>query len=175
MKETWIHGVLRNSLYNEALISLGKRPIDEAVEPPWKHVVELSSQRSQLLLQDRKITTILDATGLLLILGEPGSGKTTTLLELAANLLSRAQADAKERIPFVLNLSSWNKKQSLAEWMTGEVSEKYRVPVKLARSWLHNDYLLPLLDGLDEVPTALQPDCVAAINDSLTGPSPLGS
>jgi hypothetical protein len=27
-----------------------------AVEPPWKHVVELSSQRSQLLLQDRNIT-----------------------------------------------------------------------------------------------------------------------
>jgi len=41
---------------------LGKRPIDEAVEPPWKHVVELSSQRSQLLLQDRRITTIFDAT-----------------------------------------------------------------------------------------------------------------
>jgi hypothetical protein len=126
VKETWVDGVLRNSLYNEALISLGKRPIDEAVEWPWKHVVELSSQRSQLLLQDQKITTIFDATGLLLILGEPGSGKTTTLLELAANLLSRAQADAKERIPFVLNLSSWKKKQPLLEWIVSELSEKYR-------------------------------------------------
>ena len=91
VKETWVDGVLRNSLYNEALISLGKRPIDEAVEPPWKHVIELSSQRSQLLLQDRRITTIFDATGLLLILGEPGSGKTTTLLELAANLILPSQ------------------------------------------------------------------------------------
>src|SRR5208337_797931 len=61
-KETWVDGVLRNSIHNEALIALGKRPIDEAVEPPWKHVVELSSQRSQLLLQDRRITTIFDAT-----------------------------------------------------------------------------------------------------------------
>src|SRR4029077_15230367 len=103
VKETWVDGVLRNSLYNEALISLGKRPIEEAVEPPWKHVVEMSSQRSQLLLQDRNITTIFDATGLLLILGEPASGKTTTLLELAANLINRAKADARERVPFVLN------------------------------------------------------------------------
>ena len=165
VKETWVDGVLRNSLYNEALISLGKRPIDEAVQPPWKHVVEVSSQRSRLLRQDRNITTIFDATGLLLILGEPGSGKTTTLLELAANLLARAKVDAKERVPIVLNLSSWKKKQPLAEWIAGELSEKYRVPVKLARSWLQSDFLVPLLDGLDEVPTALQPDCVAAIND----------
>jgi hypothetical protein len=48
------------------------------------------------------------------------------------------------------------------------------VPVKLARSWLQNDYLVPLLDGLDEVPTALQPDCVAAINDFIDGSEPSG-
>ena len=91
VKETWVDGVLRNSIYNEALISLGKRPIEEAVEPPWKHVVELSSQRSQFLLKDRNISTIFDATGLLLILGEPGSGKTTTLLDLAATLIARSK------------------------------------------------------------------------------------
>jgi eukaryotic-like serine/threonine-protein kinase len=122
VNETWVDGVLRNSLYNEALISLGKRPIDEAVEPPWKHVVELSTQRGQLLLQDRRITTIFDATGMLLILGEPGSGKTTTLLDLAANLLTRAKADAKERVPIVLNLSNWKKKQPLVEWIVAAKS-----------------------------------------------------
>jgi len=174
VRETWVDGVLKNSLYNEVLISLGKRPIDEAVEPPWKHVVELSSQRSQLALRDQNISTIFDATGLLLILGEPGSGKTTTLLELAANLISRAKLDAKERVPVVLNLSSWKKKHPLAEWIAGELSEKYRVPVKLARSWLQNDYFVPLLDGLDEVPTALQPDCVAAINDFIDESEPSG-
>jgi hypothetical protein len=35
VNETWVEGVLRNSLFNEALISLGKHPIGEAVEPPW--------------------------------------------------------------------------------------------------------------------------------------------
>ncbi len=42
---------------------------------------------------------IYDATGLLLILGEPGSGKTTTLLDLARTLLERAKDDIKERVP----------------------------------------------------------------------------
>jgi eukaryotic-like serine/threonine-protein kinase len=174
VRETWVDGVLKNSLYNEALISLGKRPIDEAVEPAWRHVVDLSSQRSQLLLQDRKITTIFDATGLLLILGEPGSGKTTTLLELAANLISRAKVDFRERVPVVLNLSSWRKKQPLEKWIASELSEKYRVPVKLARCWLQNDYFVPLLDGLDEVPTSLQPDCVTAINEFIDSFKPAG-
>jgi TIR domain len=124
VNEIWIDGVLRNSLYNEVLISLGKLPIDEAVEPPWKRVVQLSRQRSQLLLHNRSIATIFNATGLLLILGEPGSGKTTALLDLAATLLSRAKADAKERVPFVLNLSSWMKKQRLDEWIAvGAVGE----------------------------------------------------
>ena len=38
------------------------------------------------------------------------------------------------------------------------------MPRKIARFWLQHDYLLPLLDGLDEIETAMQPDCVAAIN-----------
>jgi predicted NACHT family NTPase len=107
---------------------------------------------------------IYDATGLLLILGEPGSGKTTTLLDLARTLLERAKNDIRERVPIVVNLSSWKKKQPLAEWIASELSEKYRVPRKIARFWLQRDYLLPLLDGLDEIEIVVQPDCVAAIN-----------
>ena len=175
VKETWVDGVLKKSLYNDALISLGKRSMDEAVEPTLERAIEFSSHRSSLLLlQDRRIATIFDATGLLLILGEPGSGKTTTLLELAANLISRAKADPKERVPVVLNLSSWKSKQSLPEWIAGELSQKYRVPIKIARSWLQNDYLVPLLDGLDEVTTVLQPDCVAAINNFIDESEPSG-
>jgi hypothetical protein len=67
-------------------------------------------------------------------------------------------------VPVVLNLSSWKKKLPLAEWISGELLEKYRVPRKIAQSWLQNNYLLPLLDGLDEVQTPFQPDCVGAIN-----------
>jgi hypothetical protein len=125
-------------------------------------------------LEDRDVNTIYDAAGLLLILGEPGSGKTTTLLDLARILLDRAGGDLRERVPIIVNLSSWKKNQPLGEWISGELSEKYRVPVKIARSWLKNHYLLPLLDGLDEVETTVQPDCVGAINTFIDELNPPG-
>ncbi len=80
-------------------------------------------------------------------LGEPGSGKTTTLLDLARTLLGRSKDDIKERVPIVLNLSNWKKNRPLAEWISGELWEKYRVPVKIADSWLKKDYLIPLLEA----------------------------
>jgi hypothetical protein len=163
VKEYWVDGVLRHSLYNEVLISLGKRQVDEFVDAPWKYKVEVSDAVRSGPLADRDVKTLYDAAGLLLILGEPGSGKSTTLLDLARTLLDRAEKDIRERVPIVLNLSTW-KKKPLVEWMSDELSEKYRVPRKIAKSWLQNNYLLPLLDGLDEVATTLQPDCVAAIN-----------
>jgi hypothetical protein len=173
VKEYWVDGVLRHSLYNEVLISLGMRPMDKAVDAPWKYTVEVSDAVNSGPLEDRGISTVYDATGLLLILGEPGSGKTTTLLDLARTLLDRAEKDIKERVPIVLNLSSW-KKKPLVEWMSGELSEKYRVPRKIARSWLRQNYLLPLLDGLDEVETSLRPDCVSAINAFVEESNPSG-
>ena len=45
---------------------------------------------------------------------------------------------------------------------------------KIASYWLEQNYLLPLLDGLDEVGTSMQPDCVAAINDFIEESNPSG-
>jgi hypothetical protein len=162
--EYWVDGVLEHSVYNEVLISLGKREVSNAIDAPWKYTVEVSQAMNSGSLDDRDVRAIYDTSGLLLILGEPGSGKTTTLLDLARILLERAEDDIRERVPIVVNLSSWKKKQPLVEWISIELSEKYRVPRKIGRFWLQRGYLLPLLDGLDEVEMAIQPDCVATIN-----------
>ena len=174
VKEFWIDGVLKQSLHNEVLISLGKKPMGEAVDPPWNRTIELPKQRAHFSVSDTRIETVFDATGLLLILGEPGSGKTTTLLELVSILVARAETDPKERIPVVLNLSSWDKEQPLMEWIANKLNGVYSVPVKLARAWLEQGYLMPLLDGLDEVRTEQQADCVEAINAYITRTNPTG-
>jgi hypothetical protein len=174
VKEYWVDGVLKHSLDDEVLISLGKRQIDEAVDAPWKYTVEVSDAVSSEPLEDRDVGAIYDATGLLLILGEPGSGKTTTLLHLAEILLERARTNIKERVPVVLNLSTWKKQQPLRDWIVVELLLKYRVPAKMAPFWLLNNYLVLLLDGLDEVETSLQPECVAAINAFMDEFNPSG-
>ena len=84
--EYWVDGVLGHSLYNEALISLGKQKIDKAVDAPWKYTAEVSDLTRSASLEDRGVSAIYDETGLLLILGEPGAGKTTTLIDLARRL-----------------------------------------------------------------------------------------
>lgn len=68
-----------------------------------------------------------DADGELLILGAPGSGKTTLLLELARDLLFRAEQDEDHPIPVVFNLSSWAmKRQTLSDWLVEELKWRAR-------------------------------------------------
>src|SRR6266566_7877502 len=102
-------------------------------------------------------------------LGEPGAGKTTLLLELARTLLNRAENDDRERIPVVLTLSSWGRnRQPLATWLVDELKHIYMVRKSVAKSWIHNDRLILLLDGLDEVrPTSVRTLCIEAINAHL--------
>ncbi|NJO50709.1 MAG: NACHT domain-containing protein [Leptolyngbyaceae cyanobacterium RM2_2_4] len=101
----------------------------------------------------------------LLILGEPGAGKTTTLLELTRDLVKRAEQGVDHRIPIVFNLSSWTTKQSIAEWLVDELSSKYQVPKQIGRQWVSNQELLLLLDGLDEVKLERRNECVVALNN----------
>jgi predicted NACHT family NTPase len=112
------------------VISLGKHEIGDAVNAPWKYTVEVSDAMNSGPLDDRDVSVIYDATELLLILGEPGGGKTTVLLDLARTLLDRAKSDIRERVPIVLNLSSWKKKQPLVEWISNELSGSIECPGK---------------------------------------------
>lgn len=101
----------------------------------------------------------------LVILGEPGSGKTVILLELAADLLSRPSLDEKSLIPVVLSLSSWNGQHgSLREWLVEELWGAYGVSKDIGLRLIQNQKLVLFLDGLDEVRPDLRRACVEEIN-----------
>jgi predicted NACHT family NTPase len=66
--------------------------------------------------------------GKLLILGKPGSGKTTTQLELAQALIERSEQRHDAPIPVLFNLSSWrDERQSINAWLVEELKSKYKV------------------------------------------------
>lgn len=177
VKNFWVQGVLHASLHDQVLIALGMEACPEAIAPPWNLSVAHHPAPPQTLDSTIPIVTIFDQLGAgrtLLILGEPGAGKTTTLLQLAQALLHRAEADPEALIPVVLNLASWSAQpgntppsdrgQAFADWVVDELSLKYQVPKKIGKPWVDRQQLLLLLDGLDEVQPLEQGACVTAIN-----------
>ena len=162
----WVKGVLEQSLHGAALIELGMEYKPEAVQYPWATVLQRPDQPAQPLPPGTKTAEVFDQTsGELLILGAPGSGKTTMLLDLARDLIARAEQDETLPIPIVFNLSSWaEKRPPLDEWLVDELRFRYDVPKKIAEAWVKDDYVLPLLDGLDEVKLEHRVACVEAIN-----------
>ncbi len=167
VRDFWIRGVFEQSLHNAVLIDLGIEERADFVEHPWDLVLQRPDQPSLVLPAGTRITDVFYNMGCsLLILGTPGSGKTTMLLELARDTIVRAEEDSTLPIPVVLNLSSWiDKDQSISKWIENELNTKYNVPRRIAQSWVENEELLMLLDGLDEVKLKLRNECVKAIND----------
>ncbi|MCB8975838.1 MAG: NACHT domain-containing protein [Ardenticatenaceae bacterium] len=161
----WIEGVLENTLNSTIPIDLSKEYRPNLVHYPWEMVVQRPDVERNLLIPDKRIEDVFDeANQSLLIVGGPGSGKTTVLLELAQTLLARAKQNPDLPVPVVFNLSSWLSDKPVAEWLILELKEKYLIPKKIGRKWIERNKLLLLLDGLDEVKLQHQTACVKAIN-----------
>ena len=166
VRKFWIEGVWEKSLHQEVLIELGRESHPEFVAHPWETIVEIPDQKARPMATGEGIGSVFDQTGrALLILGEPGSGKTISLLELADDLIKRAERDPIQPVPVVLNLSTWGQKRhTFVQWVAGELSARYQVPAEMGARWLKSCDLTLLLDGLDEVPSIHRESCVEAIN-----------
>jgi hypothetical protein len=166
VKSSWVAGVLEKSLHGLAMVELGMVEHAAAVDSPLNMVLATTERPDQALPPGTRILDLYDRMGQsLLILGEPGSGKTTTLLELARGTIARAEQDPARPIPVVLNLSSWTAgEKPVAEWLVDELKAKYHVPSRIGRGWVQDRALLLLLDGLDEVKLERREACVQALN-----------
>ncbi|MEZ4706497.1 MAG: NACHT domain-containing protein [Caldilineaceae bacterium] len=164
MQNTWIDGYLRHAVHQEIYMLLHKEFKPNALlRRPWN--LELQPQR-QMVSAETHIYDLYTQYGRnLLILGEPASGKTITLLQLAEMLIIEAQIDPAAPMPVVLNLSSWaHKGLALEEWLAEELLVQYQIARQLTLSWLAQDQLTLLMDGLDEVAPAQRHACVTEIN-----------
>ena len=177
VRQFWVEGVLEKSVQGAMLLELNGRSYNKAIDQPWQHVIG-----SVLPLSNEKETATSTSSGqavslpdlaalfhqsdrALLILGAPGSGKTTTLISLASALITQAIQDAEQPIPVIFNLVSWaEKREKLSSWLVEELTAKYQIPHTLGQQWLTEDALVLLLDGLDEVPQLYRGACVTAIN-----------
>jgi NACHT domain len=115
-------------------------------------------------------------TGRLVVLGEPGTGKTTLMIRLTLDLLAR-RADG-DPVPILTSLASWNPAgQDLRDWLIAQLMIEHPAlaaapPSGLegptqAAALLDAGLILPILDGLDELPQGVRRLAISRINDAL--------
>jgi transcriptional regulator with XRE-family HTH domain len=165
VRRVWIDGVLGQLLSALRLIELKLEPQVDVVEHPWADVPMPSPAPAGLKANPSVERAFAFFGQALLILGAPGGGKTTLMLQLADVLLDDAEFNEDAFVPVVFTLSSWAaEKRSLQDWLIDELNRCYQIASGTARKWVEQGVILPLLDGLDEVPLDDREACVAAIN-----------
>ena len=107
------------------------------------------------------------ARGRLVVLGEPGAGKTVLAIQLVLDLAAAVPAVADgtrplPRVPVRLSLSAFDPGHDvdaaarvvsarLDGWLTRHLVTTFGLPTKVAATLVTDGWILPVLDGLDEM------------------------
>ncbi|WP_327178039.1 NACHT domain-containing protein [Streptomyces sp. NBC_01335] len=172
-------------------LSVRWRPTDPGLLEPWRLLVALattgvgraaSAERSgwatgpEALSGDGgDLVSVLAKvpTGRLIVLGEPGSGKSVLLVRLVLDLLARRNPG--EPVPVLLPLASWDPEQEdLDHWVEQRLGIDYqwlgennRTGTSRGRELLDAGSIMLVMDGLDEIPDGVRGRAIARINDTL--------
>lgn len=164
--QTWLSGLLDHLLNQQESLKIGL----EALEPDK---LKQSMGGEAYLLKDNLavLQTFKDFGQKLILLGEPGAGKTVLMLQLAKLLWNAAKRDERNRIPMIFPLASWVAKQlPLEEWLQNELHNRYGASEKMAKALVESEQIIFLLDGLDEVAVDYREDCLKAIKEFVENP-----
>ncbi|GAA1266680.1 NACHT domain-containing protein [Sphaerisporangium rubeum] len=117
----------------------------------------------------------------LVIMGGAGTGKTTLAVQLMSQLLDSRETDMSGSagepvpVPVLLPVSGWDTTvyPRLQDWLVVRLAQDYPALASrghkstLAETLVARGYILPVLDGLDEVPQNHRADVIKALNHSL--------
>ena len=116
-------------------------------------------------------------TGRLVVLGEPGAGKTVLMIRLVLDLLSDRKPGSP--IPVLCPVASWDPAyMGLNDWLAEMLpmdhpSLNAEAPPgarggNLARALLDSGKIMPVLDGLDEIPDDVRASAIARLDEGLS-------
>jgi predicted NACHT family NTPase len=98
------------------------------------------------------------------VLDEAGAGKTVLVTELQRKLVEAPKPG--DPVPVIVPAAAWRPdRQSLLDWLGERLAADYGwLPVAHARALVARGMVLPILDGLGEMPRSLRPVAIARIN-----------
>ncbi|MBD0671373.1 NACHT domain-containing protein [Streptomyces sp. CBMA156] len=109
----------------------------------------------------------------LVVLGGPGSGKSSLAVLLVIELLQRMREAAP--VPVLLSLASWRPgAEHVVGWLERQLLREYPyLGRETVDSLVRGQRVLPVLDGLDELPVAERAEALLKLNDALLTGGPL--
>ncbi|GAA0713276.1 hypothetical protein GCM10010199_12180 [Dactylosporangium roseum] len=107
----------------------------------------------------------------LVVIGEPGAGKSIFAILLTLGLIRSAATDVG--LPVIFAINEWNPAtEGVEAFLARRMAEEYTDvldgpggPAAMARRLIEHRRVLPILDGLDELPTNLHATALIALDD----------
>ncbi|MEU5927090.1 NACHT domain-containing protein [Streptomyces antimycoticus] len=182
VRTQWVDEAHSRRLWEPRLIPLSWAATDRPVAVPLDTVLDSQARRAgrvlRLSLEGRLEGDFATAAAQLaegyqripsrrlVMLGEPGAGKTVLALMLTLGLLG--QRTPRSPVPVLLSISSWDPvSESLDDWIAATLATQYYGGQTHApRLLLSQQMLLPVLDGLDEIPEAARRNAVRGLNEA---------
>ncbi|MFH8659771.1 hypothetical protein [Streptomyces afghaniensis] len=109
----------------------------------------------------------------LVAIGEPGSGKSVLAILLTLGLLGAREPGGP--VPVLLPASSWDPvREPLDDWIVRALAlPHYSGREEIPRALLTHGLLLPVLDGLDEIPESARRSAIRSINLAIGAERPV--
>lgn len=109
----------------------------------------------------------------LVVVGEPGAGKTVLAFELLIQLLEQRIADKNGPVPVLISAAAYDTRQAWPNWLAKQLALRYTISAGVAARLIAGGRILPIIDGLDEMDPAGAPKraavLVTALNASMRG------
>ncbi|WP_448573542.1 NACHT domain-containing protein [Trichothermofontia sp.] len=155
---------LHHGVWREAI----RGPLPELPARLWDIEVKLRQAPRFPLTQEMGVLGVLaQADGKLMVLGGAGTGKTSTLIDLAHQLWTIAQTTVTAPLPLYLSLLGWQAPGEIAPWLVEQLYQRYQLPRPIGHAWLQQRQIIPLLDDLDRLNLTQQEACLQTLNQFL--------
>ena len=109
----------------------------------------------------------------LVISGEPGTGKTTLAVLLLLDLIDHLKDE--DPVPVLFTLDGWDPDTTdFSSWLACRITEDYPAlraddyGRAVAAALVSQRQVLPILDGLDEIPAPLRTKVIASLNRAMS-------